>query len=389
MKAFTKLLVHAIIRLSMRRTDQWTQQPIYLKDMDFKHQQERRQIMKRIIKILSAIMMFFAVISPRISANDSSLYAVATQEEGFTEFAESYGTSYIAGYYGGNIDFNQIDIGRGITIDDPKDYDKVLFPVFRNNDIIGSLIVIDYKGQFTATYSELYADRLEQLQPLTSLETPLRIVVNNDDIFAVIDDKSYNLNNSSSIDAALPSHLSDGRALKVNDYLRYDEPVLTRIPTSYAKSWTVYDPQGTDYYCYSYALGNILLNMGYDYTPKDIQDFMEGAKEASKSDMNDFLESVGLSCTFKNRGYLAFESVMNIIYHNDSYIYIGAGNTADETSSHAFVIYGYSSNGSRNLYRVWNPWYDYTQSFDADTRIITTASSTTFEWDNGYLYNIE
>lgn len=77
--------------------------------------------------------------------------------------------------------------------------------------------------------------------------------------------------------------------------------------------------------------------MGYNYTPYDIQEYMGFKSGATPTELKNYLNSVGLSCTTGRTGYLIFSDVINIIYHDDSYIFIGASNV-DTDVGHAFVI---------------------------------------------------
>ena len=89
-----------------------------------------------------------------------------------------------------------------------------------------------------------------------------------------------------------------------------------------------------------------------------------------------------MSCEATDYGYLEMNQVANTIYNNGSYIVVG-GSGAGE---HAFVLFGYSQ--EMMTYTYWNPWFGYTQTMDADTRVMQADNNTVYVWDAGYIRNI-
>lgn len=344
--------------------------------------------MKKIIKLVVLLFTIFMIVPIDVFANDeSSLFAYTSANSEVENFAKENVAIYMSSHYNNNV--GDYELGKGITIFTQKNQDKTLFPIWENNRIIATFIVGYDSREFYAVYSEAYVDQLNYLSTVTSITSPMYIVTNNNGIYGVVGNEWYDLNRDAGIYELKESYsVNDKKLVNSFEKINIVPYIQTRIPTSYAKSFNIYYIQ-TGSYCYSYALGNLLRNMGYtNYTPADIQNYMNYSSGASKEDMSNYLKSKGLSCNYVNTGYLSFNDVMNIIYHNNSYIYIGAGsNTRD--SRHAFVIYGYFNNGTTELYNFWNPWYNFKQTMSAGNRIIETETSETFTWNNGYLYNIK
>lgn len=344
---------------------------------------------KKSIKLFLVICLSLIMFQTTgLYANDRQLYARSKELTGHTTYASENLGKYIIsneGYL--NKDYT---LGKGIYISDPLDVDKALYPIWENDEIVATFLVVYVEGEYSGIYSKAYAEQLDELVDITSMDYPLNLVVQNDRFYGVIGNRWYDLNEEPGSYDTL-NYLSNDSELMIIDAsqtIYYKEIIQTRIPTTYSKSFTIYQVQTGDYR-YSYALGNILMNMGYSsYTPANIQSYMNFSLGASNSEMVAYLNSKGLNASYASNGYLSFSDVQNIIYYNNSYIYIGATNQSTLSSAHAFVIFGYYNDGVSKLYNVWNPWYSYRQTMNATTRIITTESTRTYKWDLGYIHNI-
>lgn len=343
--------------------------------------------MKRFIKLIILLLTIFMIIPTNVFANENtSLFAYTSATSEVENYAKENVAVYMSSHYDNHV--GGYELGKGITIFTQNNQDKTLFPIWNNNRIIATFIVGNDSEGFYATYSESYVNQLNYLTRITSALSPMYIVANNKGIYGVVGNEWYDLNYNTGVYELKELYsVNDKKLVNSFEKINIIPYIQTRIPASYSKSFSIYYIQ-TGSYCYSYALGNLLRNMGYtSYTPADIQKYMNYSSGASKKDMSNYLNSKGLNCSYANSGNLSFNDVMNIIYYNNSYIYIGAvSNTRN--AAHAFVIYGYFDNGITQLYNFWNPWYNYKQTMSAGNRIIETATSETFTWNNGYLYNI-
>ena len=333
----------------------------------------------------------FVSIVHNISAQDHNFYAYSNIEEKYDVHARNNVVRHIMTNPVNNTNFSGLKLGRGIKIYDPNDLPKFLYPVWANNKIIGSLLVIDDNGELSCVYTDVYNQKLNSLIRITSKEKPMTLIVDNRGLLAVIDNEWYGLSNDDRgvFNGEIPYDKNIVNAFEDLDLVM---PISYKIPTGYSLPWKVYEVQ-RGYYCYSYALGNILLNKGYKYRPADIQKFMNYSTDASNYEMNNYLKSIGKKSTYSSSGTLAFSTVKNAIYHNKDYIYIAAcrKNEKNERVCHAFVITGYfqDADSKLNSYSVWNPWYDQQQTFDDKSKLITTNDSRVYKWDAGYLYNIK
>lgn len=346
--------------------------------------------MKKIINIFLIILLSIGVLSTNAYADDNvSLYTISEININIENYAKENVGVYMNSHYDGKVN-EDYKLGQGIKIYNLNYDNKMIFPVWDNNRIIATFVVEEKDEEICAVYSEAYVNQLNYLINISSVVSPICIFSDDYGIYAVVDNTWYDLNGNAG-DGETKTVLlnNDGIIINSFDKLEITPYLQPRIATSYAKSFTIFYSQGSGMYCYSFALGNILLNMGYsNCTPSNIQAYMNYKEGATKDELKNYLVSKGLTCTYSNSGYLSFDDVMNVIYNKNSYIYIGAkSNTRD--ANHAFVIYGYYNDGNTQLYNFWNPWYTYKQTMSATTRIINTKSTETFTWNKGYLYDIK
>lgn len=120
----------------------------------------------------------------------------------------------------------------------------------------------------------------------------------------------------------------------------------------------------------------------------EILSYMHNLHTAGWLNLAQYLETIGRSCTFSNIGFMSFENVKSTIYYGKSYMVIGAQQLDNPGSRHMFVLFGYMDDGMNQYLSISNPWYTYTQTIDATTRIIPTELTSSYFWDDGYLYNI-
>lgn len=352
---------------------------------------ETRNDNEKLFRIFVALAIAICIMPISISASEnlsSSLYAYSNEDDGFEIYAKENVNIFMLSHYA-DTEFDDIELGKGITIFNQREDKKMLFPMWKGDEVVATFVVGEEDGEYFSVYSEAYVGQLNYLFKNTG-SNPIYLFSNDNGIYAIINDRWYDLNKNGgdyfySVIATIDKE--NIPIINAKEKLTFNPYIQTRIPTSYSKSFNIYHRQ-MGAYCYSYALGNILMNMGYiSYTPEDIQGYMNYAEGASKSDLSNYLNSKGLSCNYNNYGYLSFDDVMSLIYNNNSYIYIGAKSN-NRNASHAFVIYGYFNNGTTQLYNFWNPWYSYKQTMSAGNRITETETSETFTWNNGNLYNI-
>ena len=292
--------------------------------------------MKKIFElILTTLLMMLILPIGTLAENDNSLYAYTEVDSVIEDYAKDKIGVFMDSHYEGN-DASNYRLGQGIKIYSNFDDEKMLFPIWDGSTVNNKWFDLNLP-------SGTYIERQTYI--------PATCLIKN-----------------------------VAETLEISLYIK------PRIPASYSRGFTIYERQ-TGKYCYSYALGNILMNMGYSsYTPANIQSYTGCAESANKVTLANYLKSKGLNCNYSSSGYLSFSDVSNIIY-NKGYIYMSAKSNSKK-ESHAFVIYGYVNDGTNQLYNFWNPWYSYKQTMNASTRLINTSSGQTFTWNNGYIYNI-
>lgn len=352
----------------------------------------RTKIIRKAVSIVIAIILLMNLTTVVWAVDESSvnLYALSSANTAAQTYAVNKVSvfAYASGYAG---NMEDLKLGTGITIYDPDDVDKVLFPVWENDEIIATfLVTVIDEGTCSGSYSAAYALQLNAIKRLTSQANPLSLVVIDDGFFGVIGNQWYDLNGTAGQGVAKVLTLSTFTSvINAHDSVCYSVYMQPRITNRYVLPFT---PSGTQTsveggVCYAYAMSAILQNMGfYKYTPQTISTVL-GDAGATKSQLAGYLSAEGFCCTYSDIGYMPLNDVKNRIYHQHDYIYISA--KADDNSGyHAMVLFGYFDDGANALYYIWNPWYTYTQVIDATTRNIPTENTVSFDWNHGYIYNI-
>lgn len=210
----------------------------------------------------------------------------------------------------------------------------------------------------------------------------------DDDLWGIIGKRAYSLNEQKNIIYNKKINTNELVILNGNDNIKYDKNFVSlRSPSGYVLNFDIkyIQPSGKSRF-YSYALSNILYNLGYNWhTPETISSYFNYEDGVSFKELSSYLNNYNFSNDAKDSGYLFKGEVIEQIYYKNSYILIGGTNTFSK-GQHALVIFGY--NNTNNTYSFWNPWYNFTQYMDMDSKLINTKSSTVYKWNAGYIKNI-
>ena len=353
--------------------------------------------MKRILSIILAVFMAISNTCVVFANEEVEFYAYTSDTSEFDEYAIDKFSSFLYGHYG-YID-NTIELGKGITIFGETTYPTVLYPVWKDDNIIATFNVVNVNDLYSGTYTEELADVLNQFISYSSLETPIMLINDNhlffkvgDDIYDglmnIVDDLSVHDTNNVQIQKDITN---------VKENINFQTLTIPRAPTSYNNGWSVYQNDSTQqYWCYAYCLYNIFRNLGItDYTLNEIKSgiypYILGTTDPWYID--DFLSAEGFYYYYRSSGYLSYSDIQSIIYLNDNYIMIGLTNQG-EGYDHYMVLYGYSNISGIVTYSVWDPQSSGNGrlTLDANTRLITvtrTSGTITFKWDGGYFGKFE
>lgn len=343
---------------------------------------------------LCLVLCCLVVLFPIKSINASErigLYVNTKINENSDVYVENNISSFIMAHGYDYTYANNLEVGKGIYIDDPNDVEKYVYPIWNDDTIVATFLVYNLEGVYSGSYSTMYANQLNELYHLTNQTTPLSIAVRDEDIFGIISNNWYNLNEDLCI-SKTENYVNNLNLEVLNAYEKIDyvEKIQSRASTSNISPFTIYQKQPSgEAKCYSYALGNMLMNRGYSsYTPANIQSYMKNIDAALISQLVNYCNSKNLTFSYSLRGYA---SVNNVKMYIDAYDYIlvYAEKYGDSsTTRHVFVIIGYTYDGVNTFYRFWNPWYSDFQTMDSSTRIMPTKTSTSYYWNNGYIYNV-
>ena len=355
--------------------------------------------MKKIVKIKNisiAIFLALIIILNYYNVSFAEKYDNYTSEDKFYTLSitnnehDKYAQENIYRFVTSSNDLDlhkNFKLGQGITIVNEDGQERTLYPIYKNNEIVSTFLVATYQDEVGGVYSIAYANKLNKIHKLATKEKPLMLISFNDDLWSVIDNIAYSLNELTELKF---DNLIENKNLTVKnnkDYLEYNSNNFSlRMPSNYVLRFNIkyIQPKGVEK-CYSYALANILYNKGYDWhTPQRIAKYFNYADGVNIKTLSKYLDKYNFRHVTSNIGYLSKDSVREQIYIKNNYILIGGIDNVDE--GHAFVIFGY--NNSKNTYSFWNPWYNFTQYMDMDSRLMSTKDSIVYRWEAGYIKDI-
>lgn len=356
--------------------------------------------MKKIVKIKNisiAIFLALIIILNYYNVSFAEKYDNYTSEDKFYTLSitnnehDKYAQENIYRFVTSSNDLDlhkNFKLGQGITIVNEDGQERTLYPIYKNNEIVSTFLVATYQGEVGGIYSIAYANRLNKIHKLATNEKPLMLVSFNDDLWGVIDNIAYSLNELTELKF---DNLIENKNLTVKnnkDYLEYNSNNFAlRMPSGYVLRFNIkYTQPSGQARCYSYALANILYNEGYDWhTPERIAKYFNYSRGVSFASLSNYLDKYNFRNISTDKGYLSKDSVREQIYIKNNYILVGGRNINDR-GQHALVIFGY--NNSKNTYSFWNPWYNFTQYMDMDSRLMNTKGSIVYKWDAGYIKDI-
>lgn len=345
---------------------------------------------KKLLYVYFVISLFIChLCSQEIHADNAicDLWVYSLESSIHDNYAKNrVGTFIVAQNYESDI-LDNIQLGKGIFVFDNNEISRMVYPIWNNHEIIATFVVSTNNDECWGLYGQQYARQLNNLKNYTSQTNPLSIKIKDNKVYGVISNQWYDLDGNNEICFSLDNNINDFEIINVSEKVEFSYPIQSRASNSYVSSFTItstYIQPYNEAYCYSYAMSNILYNLGYtSIKPSNLKNYI-GETSASNEIVASYLTSQGFKCTWKESGYLSVSQVQSYL-KSYKYIYIGASHYF--MGGHALVIFGYVDNGVEVLYYFWNPSYNYTQTMSSSTRIITTYS-VDFVWNSGYIHSI-
>ena len=354
--------------------------------------------MKKLLNIMLAVFMAISNTCVVFANEQVELYAYTGDTSGFDEYASENLSNFIYGHYG-YVD-DTIELGKGITVEQNDNIPKVLYPIWKNTDVIATFTVIYLDDEYSGTYLDGFTSQLNAILNMATIDNPLRLVAENNTLYAKVGNMVYDLNGT-------PGEFVNYEIIneRTNDYIvnarisiNYSDYIISRAPTTYMLSWTEYHKNTSDEVnCGVYCLSNTLRNMGLSrYTYTYVKDYFESeifglnSEEGSYSGIievyhiEDFLDDFEFSYYSASTGYFSQSTVQQYIYNYRKPIILGL--TYSGSSEHHFaVLYGYSD----STYTVWDPRSTASShTMSVSTRKFTNSRMETFIWNAGVIANI-
>ncbi len=370
--------------------------------------------MKRIITIVCCVCIVFTSIGIGVKANNLELYAYTRSIDAYDDYIQKRAGEFILVQ---QFDFNYLDIvvGKGIYVFSVLDESNVMiYPVLYNRTVLGEIVVGKDGDEVFGTFCRSYNEVLNDAYALTSKEEPLRLVLNEYGLTYMIGNTEYRVypyGHNNSIENHKAAIAESNEFIEcISKGIDYEHKIIDRYPNARTNTWSAYSNMGSylntykpygSVWCYAHCLYNIFLNLGINtYSSVSAVANMAASSAASAyiSTIGPNLVNAGFSCTYSNSGSLSFSSIVNTIYNNNNYVfmgnqlkYSGAGYTWED--GHATVLYGYAYLYGTYYYDVWDPAYP-----NGGSGLITMTGPnytyfsadglTQLKWNLGYIRNI-
>ena len=185
-------------------------------------------------KVFLAIACLFMLLLMHNHSNyevvgEEGLYAFTKDTTEFDEFAEKDLGNHVVAYYGLGAANWPLKLGKGITIYGAS-IPGVLYPVWRNDKIIGVYYVNYYKEQYSGSYSDSNTKELNYAIGKTNPDHPLRILKTKNWYYYSIGHNVYNMNGNIGVKindfkvklTFFKAFLfAEGKSVNVNETLNY------------------------------------------------------------------------------------------------------------------------------------------------------------------------
>ena len=357
--------------------------------------------MKKGLKTLLSVFLVLSFIVPINAEQSSSLFVYTSSTEGFDECAEEELAVHIYTYYG-YFD-SSLKLGKGITLYGEVDYPMVVYPVWKNNEIVGTFKVFEDDGMFVGSYSEGNVEQLNYARNLATVNSPLILFRLNKKMYYVIGNAVYNaaegIGKREEIDLSLVE-IEAGYLVDAASVSQYNSITVNRSAASWYLPWTSYthDPED-DYRCYAYALSGMLRNLGYSrYTYRTVVDEISEQEGYTRIDLLNanpgvieiYLENQGFNAYVASSDSLANDVAKSYIYDHRQYIMAGLTFMGLD-GNHYGVITGYSTLNGANTYQIYEPQSTSINglcTMNAVTKQFSNPTGTVFTWDAGYVVGI-
>ena len=351
--------------------------------------------MKKILSIILSMLMLLSNSCLVLANEKSELYAYTTNTGGFDAYAKEELSTHIYTYYG-YID-NTLKLGQGIKVLG-KEIPTVLYPVWKNNEIVATFNVIYYGGQYSGSYSNGNVEQLNHAKEIATIDNPIKLVKTDEAFMYIIDDVAYDMTDGygkvlSDVNAYI---LSSEKLTKIDTAatLEYSQ-INIRAAASWNLSWNPSEHNGNidNKYIYAYCLSPVLRSLGEStYTVSKIKAGLNNAYIVNITQLRNYITNQGFLSQFSTSGSMDSTNVINWIYSNRKHIITGLGCVNNSSISNSYgVITGYSSTGSSYTYSIYHPQHNGVNgkcTMSASTKTFTNSDGNSFVWNAGYITNI-
>lgn len=300
------------------------------------------------------------------------------------------------------ISIEGVTMGTPFTVSGVSSDNKDIhyFPVMLNGELkyLFSVYLNDNGTKYTGSLSNHLVKEINAISRKTSLKNPVKIFVNNGNIYYEINNKTSLLfeyfEDNDYVRESLISNMQSDKKLQIINALNEIMNIKRDTDNEKSSRATKYkyiklsrtEEQGSNPWCAAYATAAIVRTKNNQSSPEAediIKYFHPNSKDLTKEAINDSeVKKYGRDNDFKTKyksSTLSHSSVKSEINSGNPIYLSTVGEGSYKKGRHALVLRGYSDNS--DTYSVWNPWDkdSYVTIDKNDKELVVSGGSFTWE----------
>ena len=302
----------------------------------------------------------------------------------YVEYAEENVSRFILSEYS-SLAYGKIDIGSPFAFANAG-ADVFYFPIISDGEIKLLLRIYPDGDSFSAAISAFLADEIEELAPMTSENTPMYLNRVDTAIIAKIGEESFELYRYPDYMSVAENQFTEAEAL-ADELLITDVKESSEIEINLGQArdvskyinLSITETQGSTNWCTAYCLAAIIrtLTPYKNMTARGAMITIFG-DAPNPSTAFPWTSDNGASISRVSNSVGLYPTVLTTTVSNGTLINNLNDNlpclVAMESGSalHSVVLRGYSS---QNTWSIWNPWFNYYESYSMDGTYVPTGYS--------------
>ena len=349
--------------------------------------------------------LFCCIIFSTACYAESDLYLTTTPcPDAYKEYAEEHLLDFVSSMDDIIVtDYANISVGNPFNFGN-ENSDIYYFPVLNDGELILLFRVYPDENGYAGAMSRFLVDELTELASETSANEPLTLIMDGADIVACIGTETQTLfsypevlsSNNTAINTAANSieNIADKIVVDImeNSDIELTQsvaPFSTNAGSKYL-ALTIKDTQGSTSWCAAYSTDMILRYIGAVPSSHSYQTIVNyfglSSDEAlTNTQVRAYAMGKGVNSALMYSTVGAVSTTRDILINeidNSRPVFISMLNL-NKGTGHAVVLRGYHL--LADIYSIWNPWYNYFESYTIGGTYVPTTNATVSYEMRGYM----